>query len=54
MQRETETMVSKVTGKIGGKKVGKTKAVSEGKKKKGGKRKESFHVYMYKVMKRLH
>ena len=47
-------MVSKVTGKIGGKKAGKTKAVSEGKKKKGGKRKESFNVYVCKVMKHLH
>jgi histone H3/H4 len=46
-------MPPKVSSK-GAKKVGKTKAVRTGDKKKKRKRKESYAIYIYKVLKQVH
>ncbi|KAL9950629.1 hypothetical protein ACROYT_G043154 [Oculina patagonica] len=47
-------MAPKVAGKKGEKKAGKAKASAEGKKKRRGKRKESYAIYIYKVLKQVH
>ncbi|XP_015767172.1 PREDICTED: histone H2B-like [Acropora digitifera] len=47
-------MAPKVAGKKGEKRAGKAKAVTDGKKKKRGKRKESYAIYIYKVLKQVH
>ena len=47
-------MALKVAGKKGEKKAGKAKAASDGKKKRRGKRKESYAIYIYKVLKQVH
>jgi len=47
-------MAPKVAGKKGEKRAGKAKAPSDGKKKKRGKRKESYAIYIYKVLKQVH
>ena len=44
-------MAPKVAGKKGEKTAGKAKAPSDGKKKRRGKRKESYAIYIYKVLK---
>jgi len=41
-------------GKKGEKKAGKAKAAADGKKKRRGKRKESYAIYIYKVLKQVH
>ena len=47
-------MAPKVAGKKGEKRAGKAKAPSDGKKKRRGKRKESYAIYIYKgVMSQL-
>ena len=38
----------------GEKKAGKAKAAADGKKKRRGKRKESYAIYIYKVLKQVH
>ena len=47
-------MAPKVAGKKGEKRAGKAKAPSDGKKKRRGKRKESYAIYIYKVLKQVH
>ena len=47
-------MAPKVAGKKGEKKAGKAKAAADGKKKRRGKRKESYAIYIYKVLKQVH
>ena len=48
-------MAPKVAGKKGEKKAGKVKSAADaGKKKKRGKRKESYAIYIYKVLKQVH
>jgi len=47
-------MAPKVAGKKGEKRAGKAKAVTDGKKKRRGKRKESYAIYIYKVLKQVH
>ncbi|XP_022808494.1 histone H2B-like [Stylophora pistillata] len=48
-------MAPKVAGKKGEKKAGKAKAIAaDGKKKRRGKRKESYAIYIYKVLKQVH
>ncbi|PVD26276.1 hypothetical protein C0Q70_13946 [Pomacea canaliculata] len=47
------TMAPKVSSK-GAKKAGKAKAVRSGDKKKKRKRKESYAIYIYKVLKQVH
>ena len=50
----TDTMPPKTSGKAAAKS-GKAKAISKGdKKKKKGKRKESYAIYIYKVLKQVH
>ena len=44
-----------VAGKKGEKKAGKAKAIAaDGKKKRRGKRRESYAIYIYKVLKQVH
>ena len=50
----TTSMAPKVAGKKGEKRAGKAKAPSDGKKKRRGKRKESYAIYIYKVLKQVH
>ncbi|CAH3179214.1 unnamed protein product, partial [Porites lobata] len=50
---EDEHMAPKVAGKKGEKRAGKAKAGGE-KKKRRGKRKESYAIYIYKVLKQVH
>ena len=47
-------MAPKVAEKKGEKRAGKAKAGAEGKKKRRGKRKESYAIYIYKVLKQVH
>ena len=47
-------MPAKVAGKKGEKKAGKAKAIVDGKKKRRGKRRESYAIYIYKVLKQVH
>ncbi|CAH3116519.1 unnamed protein product [Pocillopora meandrina] len=48
-------MAPKVAGKKGEKKAGKAKAIADGgKKKRRGKRRESYAIYIYKVLKQVH
>ena len=47
-------MPAKVAGKKGEKKAGKAKAIADGKKKRRGKRRESYAIYIYKVLKQVH
>ena len=47
-------MAPKVAGKKGEKKAGKAKSASEGKVKRSRKRKESYAIYIYKVLKQVH
>jgi len=47
-------MAPKVAGKKSEKRAGKAKAGAEGKKKRRGKRKESYAIYIYKVLKQVH
>ena len=47
-------MAPKVAGKKGEKRAGKAKAGGEGKKKRRAKRKESYAIYIYKVLKQVH
>ncbi|PFX30799.1 Histone H2B [Stylophora pistillata] len=48
-------MAPKVAGKKGEKKAGKAKAIAEGgKKKRKGRRRESYAIYIYKVLKQVH
>ena len=48
-------MPLKVAGKKGEKKAGKAKAAGgDAKKKRRGKRKESYAIYIYKVLKQVH
>ena len=47
-------MAPKVAGKKGEKRAGKAKAAADGKKKRRGKRKESYAIYIYKVLKQVH
>lgn len=47
-------MAPKVAGKKGEKRAGKAKASSEGKVKRSRKRKESYAIYIYKVLKQVH
>lgn len=47
-------MAPKVAGKKGEKRAGKAKASSEGKAKRSRKRKESYAIYIYKVLKQVH
>ena len=47
-------MAPKVAGKKGEKKAGKAKPAADGKKKRRGKRKESYAIYIYKVLKQVH
>ena len=49
----TTSMAPKVAGKKGEKRAGKAKAAGE-KKKRRGKRKESYAIYIYKVLKQVH
>ncbi|KAL9987240.1 hypothetical protein ACROYT_G001515 [Oculina patagonica] len=51
---DLEDMAPKVAGKKGEKKAGKAKAAADGKKKRRGKRKESYAIYIYKVLKQVH
>ncbi|XP_022792402.1 histone H2B, gonadal-like [Stylophora pistillata] len=53
-QGRTLKMAPKVAGKKGEKKAGKAKAIADGKKKRRGKRKESYAIYIYKVLKQVH
>ncbi|RMX46137.1 hypothetical protein pdam_00017709 [Pocillopora damicornis] len=50
----TKAMPAKVAGKKGEKKAGKAKAITDGKKKRRGKRRESYAIYIYKVLKQVH
>ncbi|CAH3044955.1 unnamed protein product, partial [Porites lobata] len=52
--KKTTYMAPKVAGKKGEKRAGKAKASSDGKKKRRGKRKESYAIYIYKVLKQVH
>ena len=47
-------MAPKVAGKKGEKRAGKAEAPSDGKKKRRAKRKESYAIYLYKVLKQVH
>lgn len=47
-------MAPKVAGKKGEKRAGKAKVSSEGKPKRSRKRKESYAIYIYKVLKQVH
>ncbi|PFX21633.1 Histone H2B [Stylophora pistillata] len=47
-------MPPKVAGKKGEKRAGKAKAIADGKKKRRGKRRESYAIYIYKVLKQVH
>ena len=47
-------MAPKVAGKKGEKKAGKAKGATEGKTKRTRKRKESYAIYTYKVLKQVH
>ncbi|CAH3136346.1 unnamed protein product, partial [Pocillopora meandrina] len=50
-----DIMAPKVAGKKGEKKAGKAKAIAaDGKKKRRGKRRESYAIYIYKVLKQVH
>ncbi|CAH3136343.1 unnamed protein product [Pocillopora meandrina] len=52
---QTFIMAPKVAGKKGEKKAGKAKAIAaDGKKKRRGKRRESYAIYIYKVLKQVH
>ena len=53
LQRRRNTMPPKVSSK-GAKKAGKAKAVRSGDKKRKRKRKESYAIYIYKVLKQVH
>ncbi|XP_027053710.1 histone H2B, gonadal-like [Pocillopora damicornis] len=53
-QGRTLKMPAKVAGKKGEKKAGKAKAIVDGKKKRRGKRRESYAIYIYKVLKQVH
>ncbi|XP_022792403.1 histone H2B, gonadal-like [Stylophora pistillata] len=58
LKRQGRTLLTKmpvkVAGKKGEKKAGKAKAIADGKKKRRGKRKESYAIYIYKVLKQVH
>jgi len=47
-------MAPKVAGKKGEKRAGKAKGATEGKAKRSRKRKESYAIYIYKVLKQVH
>ncbi|CAH3040808.1 unnamed protein product [Porites lobata] len=48
------SQLQKSAGKKGEKRAGKAKATTEGKTKRRGKRKESYAIYIYKVLKQVH
>ena len=54
IRSDLQTWHPKLQERKAEKKAGKAKAAADGKKKRRGKRKESYAIYIYKVLKQVH